>query len=104
MTPDNKPTHRRRPSVFYCSTHRMDLYEELAVASIFVLVSIIVLYVFRKLLEDRKRKSINDSISAKSESFALKPFRSYFSLRAKILFKGRDTAYNHTHNMGKSSK
>ncbi|VDO72427.1 unnamed protein product [Heligmosomoides polygyrus] len=44
----------------------MDLYEELAVASIFVLVSIIVLYVFRKLLEDRKRKSINDSISAKS--------------------------------------
>ncbi|VDL81243.1 unnamed protein product [Nippostrongylus brasiliensis] len=44
----------------------MDLYEELAVAFVFVLVTAIVLFVFRKLLQERKRKSINDSVSAKS--------------------------------------
>ncbi|KAJ1356208.1 Diacylglycerol kinase accessory domain [Parelaphostrongylus tenuis] len=44
----------------------MNLYEELSFAFLFILVTILVFYVFRKLLEERKRKSINDSTSAKS--------------------------------------
>ncbi|KJH46552.1 diacylglycerol kinase catalytic domain protein [Dictyocaulus viviparus] len=44
----------------------MNLYEELIVAFLFVLLTILILHIFRKLLEERKRKSINDSISVKS--------------------------------------
>ncbi|KIH61818.1 diacylglycerol kinase catalytic domain protein [Ancylostoma duodenale] len=44
----------------------MDLYEELVVAFLFILVVLVVIFIFRKLLEERKRKSINDSTSAKT--------------------------------------
>ncbi|VDM60402.1 unnamed protein product [Angiostrongylus costaricensis] len=44
----------------------MNPYEELIVAFLFVSITILVFYIFRKLLEKRKRKSINDSTSAKS--------------------------------------
>ncbi|KAE9413529.1 hypothetical protein Angca_009285, partial [Angiostrongylus cantonensis] len=45
---------------------KMNLYEELVAAFLFTSIATLVFYIFRKLLEERKRKSINDSTSAKS--------------------------------------
>ncbi|CAJ0609335.1 unnamed protein product [Cylicocyclus nassatus] len=47
----------------------MDLYEELVAAILFILVVVLVIAIFRKLLEVRKRKSINDAASLKSGHF-----------------------------------
>uniref|UniRef100_A0A1I7WWY3 DAGKc domain-containing protein n=1 Tax=Heterorhabditis bacteriophora TaxID=37862 RepID=A0A1I7WWY3_HETBA len=44
----------------------MDIYEEFVVAFFFIVVTSLVIFGFRKLLENRKRKSVNDASLSKS--------------------------------------